>query len=155
MDCAFDLHSSPGARWKSCFPTLITPVSDSFSLACVKLTRDLALTSERHGNAVWTRWVMPCSVPMLLPSLFYHLFDDIKSNYGIFLVILPNPLGWALLLALTVLIPQATEILLQSSYHTKMQYHLQPAGPVHVPPVTHLYLSLAHWVDRRPSMTSI
>ena len=64
-------------------------------------------------------------------------------------------LEWAILLALTVHIPQATKIVPQSSDHTRMQYHLQPAGPVHVPPITHLYLSLAHRVDRRPSMTLI
>ena len=33
----------------------------------MKLTRDLALPSERHGNAVWTRRVMLCLVLMLLP----------------------------------------------------------------------------------------
>ena len=60
-----------------------------------------------------------------------------------------------MLLALTVHIPQVTEIVPQSSDHTKMHYHLQHAGPVHVPPITHLYLSLAHHVDRRPPMTSI
>ena len=55
----------------------------------------------------------------------------------------------------TIHIPQATEMLPQSSHHTKMQYHLQPAGPVHVPPIAHFYLSLAHKVDGCPSMTSI
>ena len=64
-------------------------------------------------------------------------------------------LEWAMLLPLTVHIPQATEIVPQSSDHTRMQYHLQPAGPVHVPSITQLYLSLAPRVDRRPSMTSI
>ena len=68
---------------------------------------------------------------------------------------LAYPLEWELLLALTVHILQATEILPQSSYHTKMQYHLQPAGPVHFPQICHLYLLLAHRVDRRQSMTSI
>ena len=37
------------------------------SCLSMKLTRDLPLPSERHGNAVCTRQVTPCLVPMLLP----------------------------------------------------------------------------------------
>ena len=121
----------------------------------MKLTRDLALPSERHGNAVWTRRVMLCLVPMLLPSFTTCtslMTLNPRMRYS-WLSCLPPE--WALLLALTVHIPQATEMLPQSSHHTKMQYHLQPAGPVHVPPIAHFYLSLARKVDRCPSMTSI
>ena len=37
------------------------------SCLSMKLARNLPLPSERHGNAVCTRQVMPCLVPTLLP----------------------------------------------------------------------------------------
>lgn len=82
---------------------------------CLSFWKVWECSLDKAGHAVFGTDAAP---------LFYYmyLFDDIKSKNEIFLVMLPG----ALLLALTVHIPQPTEILPQSSHHTKVHYHLQP-----------------------------
>ena len=125
------------------------------SCLSMKLTRDLPLPSERHGNAVWTRWVMPCLVPMLLPcfTTWTSLMTlNPRMRYS-WLSCLPTWMGTVIGSDCPYSPTNWNSTSIQPSYKSALPF--ATSGPVHVPPITQFYLSLAHQVDRCPSVTSI
>ena len=125
------------------------------SCLSMKLTRDLAFPSERHGNAVWTRRVMPCLVPMLLPcftTCTSLMTLNPRMRYS-WLSCPPTWMGTVIGSDCPYSPTNWNSTSIQPSYKSALPF--ATSGPVHVPPITHFYLSLAHQVDRCPSVTSV